>query len=298
MKVLITGGGGQVGRALRASAPAGFDVVALRHGELDVGDAHAVHGYLSAHRPDVILNAAAYTAVERAEEEPQVAARVNAQGAGNLARAAREAHARLIHVSTDFVFDGASSVPYPPDAPTAPLNVYGSTKRAGELAVLEALPDRSVVVRTAWVYAAEGHNFVRTMLRLMAANRSVRVVADQIGSPTAAHSVAGALWALVAHPELSGIHHWTDVGVASWYDFAVAVAEEGFAAGLLPTEPGVVPIATSEYPTRARRPGYSVLDLRSLSVALGAVPPAVHWRKNLRIVMNEIRHAHRGSTHA
>jgi dTDP-4-dehydrorhamnose reductase len=296
MKVLITGGGGQVGRALGASAPTELHVIALQHGELDVGDAGAVHRSLRAHRPDVIINAAAYTAVERAEEEPHIAARVNAEGPRYLAEAAREAGARLIHLSTDFVFDGASSVPYRPDGTAAPLNVYGSTKRAGEQAVLEVLPGRSVVVRTAWVYAAEGHNFMRTMLRLMTAQRNVRVVADQVGSPTAAHSVAGVIWSLVAHPELSGIHHWTDAGVASWYDFAVAIAEEAVAAGLLATEPAVIPIASSEYPTRARRPSYSVLDRSSLSLALQTVP--AHWRKNLRIVIDQLRRAPGEAGHA
>jgi dTDP-4-dehydrorhamnose reductase len=296
MKVLITGGGGQVGRALGASAPAGLKVVALRHGELDIGHENDVRSCLEAQRPDVLINAAAYTAVDRAEGEPEIAAIVNVRGPEYLARAARDLRVRLIHLSTDFVFDGMSSVPYRPDARTAPLSVYGATKRAGEEAVLRTLPDHSLVLRTAWVYAAEGHNFVLTMLRLMAANRGVRVVADQVGSPTAAHSVAGVLWALVAHPELSGIHHWTDAGVASWYDFAVAVAEEGLAAGLLATEPRVVPIATSEYPTRARRPSYSVLDRSSLALALGAA--TLHWRKNLRVVIGEIKRASDGSGHA
>jgi len=289
MRVLITGSGGQVGRALTACAPSGAQVVALRRDQLDVGERHAVISALQTHRPDVIFNAAAYTAVDRAEDEPELAVRVNAEGPAHLAQAAHRTGARLIHISTDFVFDGGSSVPYPPDAPTAPLNIYGASKQAGEQAVLAALPDRSVVVRTAWVYAAEGHNFLRTMLRLMTTTGSVRVVADQVGSPTAARSVAQVLWALLDHPEVAGVHHWTDAGVASWYDFAVAIAEEAFAAGRLASEPQVVPIATSEYPTRARRPAYSVLDRSSLSRVLGAVP--THWRKSLRLVIGELRNA-------
>jgi len=177
------------------------------------------------HAPDVIVNAAAYTAVDRAESEPELARRVNSDGPRYLALAAREVGARLVHLSTDFVFDGASSIPYPPEAPTNPLNVYGVTKRAGEQAVLEVLPGRSVVLRTSWLYAAEGSNFVRTMLRLMCANGAVRVVADQVGTPTAARSVAQAIWKITERPSVTGIHHWSDAGVASWYDFAVAIAE-------------------------------------------------------------------------
>ncbi|HUN74990.1 MAG TPA: dTDP-4-dehydrorhamnose reductase [Steroidobacteraceae bacterium] len=289
MKVLITGGGGQIGHALSASAPDDLTVATLSRRELNVADEHAVGSWLEAHRPDVVINAAAYTAVDRAEDEPEIAAQVNAQGPRYLAEAARRRGARLIHLSTDFVFDGTSSVPYRPEASTAPLSVYGMTKRAGEQAVLDVLPTRSTIVRTAWVYAAQGRNFLRTMLRLMTLNGRVRVVADQVGSPTSAHSVARALWWIVARPELVGIHHWTDSGVASWYDFGVAIAEEGLAAGLLAAEVDVVPISTAQYPTRARRPSYSVLDRSSLLDALGIVP--AHWRKNLREVIHEIGHA-------
>jgi dTDP-4-dehydrorhamnose reductase len=184
------------------------------------------------------------------------------------------------------VFDGAASVPYRPEAATNPLSVYGATKLAGERAVLEGLPGRSVVLRTAWVYAAEGANFVRTMLRVMKANGTVRVVADQVGTPTAARGLAEAIWQLVAKPEITGIHHWTDAGVASWYDFAVAIAEEGELLGLVPPDVTVTPIATAEYPTPARRPSYSVLDKTSLT-SRGLTP--LHWRKRLRSVLGEMK---------
>ncbi len=253
-KVLIAGAGGQVGRALLETRPTDFEVIACSHAELDIGAHEAVRECIARHRPALIINAAAYTAVDKAESEPEAANRINAQGPGYLAAAAREYGARLIHISTDFVFDGTASVPYRPDSATHPLSVYGRTKRDGELAVLEALPERSTIVRTAWVYAATGANFLRTMLRIMRANGCARVVADQVGTPTAARSLAETLWRIAANPEIRGLHHWTDAGVASWYDFAVAIAEEGAPLGLLPPESTVTPITTADYPTPARRP--------------------------------------------
>jgi dTDP-4-dehydrorhamnose reductase len=284
-KILITGAGGQVGRALLDAAPDNFEVVGCAHADLDIGSGDAVREWIGRHRPAVIINAAAYTAVDKAESEPEAARRINAEGPGHLAAAVREYGGRLIHISTDFVFDGAASVPYEPDSATNPLGVYGRTKRDGERAVLEALPEHSTIVRTAWVYAATGANFVRTMLRIMRANGAARVVADQVGTPTAARSLAEVLWRIAASPEIRGIHHWTDAGVASWYDFAVAIAEEGKELGLLPPEIAVTPVATAEYPTAARRPSYSVLDKRSLA-AYGLIP--IHWRKRLRAVLREM----------
>ena len=288
MRVLITGAGGQVGRCLLASRPSGAEVIACPHSDLDITDATAVLERVSRDRPDLIINAAAYTAVDKAESEPERARSINADGPRHLAEAAKRVDARLIHLSTDFVFDGSASMPYPPDAPTNPLGVYGRTKRDGELAVLESLPGGSTVVRTAWVYAAEGGNFVRTMLRVMRANGSVRVVADQVGTPTAAPFLAETLWRMAGRNDLGGIHHWTDAGVASWYDFAVAIAEEGAELGLLPNSVSVTPICTRDYPTPARRPAYSVLDKLSLT-SRGLAP--VHWRKRLREVLREFPHA-------
>jgi dTDP-4-dehydrorhamnose reductase len=284
-KVLITGAGGQVGRLLLKTRPTHLEPIACGHADLDIGAGEAVRDFIARHRPALIVNAAAYTAVDKAESEPEAAQRINAQGPAHLAAAAREVGARLIHLSTDFVFDGASSVPYRPDAATNPLSVYGRSKRDGERAVLEALPERSVIVRTAWVYAATGANFLLTMLRLMRSNGAVRVVADQVGTPTAARSLAEVLWQIAGNEEIRGIHHFTDAGVASWYDFAVAIAEEGAELRLLAPEVTVTPIATADYPTPARRPPYSVLDKRSLA-AYGLAP--IHWRKRLRSVLKEI----------
>jgi dTDP-4-dehydrorhamnose reductase len=284
-KVLITGAAGQVGRALLDAVPDNFEAIACTHADLDIGASEAVRDCVGRQRPAVVINAAAYTAVDKAESEPAAAQRINAEGPGHLAAAARECGARLLHISTDFVFDGETSVPYRPDSATRPLSVYGRTKRDGERAVLAALPEHSTIVRTAWVYAATGANFLRTMLRIMRANGAVRVVADQVGTPTAARSLGETLWRIAANPDIRGIHHWTDAGVASWYDFAVAIAEEGGHLGLLPAEVAVTPITTTEYPTPARRPCYSVLDKSSLAVH-GLAP--IHWRKRLRAVLREI----------
>jgi len=287
VRVLITGAGGQVGRMLLETRPANIEALAFTHAELDIAAGEAVRNRVGHHRPAVIINAAAYTAVDKAEAEPDAARRINALGPGHLAAAAREYGARLIHISTDFVFDGAASVPYRPESATNPLSVYGRSKREGELSILATLPERSTIVRTAWVYAASGANFLRTMLRLMRTNGAARVVADQVGTPTAARSLAEVLWQIAGNDEIRGIHHWTDAGVASWYDFAVAIAEEGAERGLVQPGVTVTPIATAEYPTPARRPSYSVLDKRTLA-AYGLSP--VHWRKRLRGVLKEIPH--------
>jgi len=282
VKVLIVGGNGQLGRALAATAPADAEIVSHDRNALDITDASAVAWVVDQVQPRLVLNAAAYTAVDKAESEEDAAFAVNATAVGILADAARGAGARFVHVSTDFVFDGASGSPYKPDAPANPLGAYGRTKLAGERL---AGPD-ALIVRTAWVYAPTGGNFVRTMLRLMAERPEVRVVADQIGTPTYAPDLARAIWTL-AGQGLTGMHHYTDSGGASWYDFAVAIQEEALAAGLLHKAVPVIPIGTAEFPTLAARPSYSVLDKQSTFAALGH--PAPHWRANLRIMIEAIR---------
>jgi dTDP-4-dehydrorhamnose reductase len=286
-KVLVTGANGQLGRALLACVPNGVTVKAVTRAELDIADADAVHREITEFQPDLIINAAAYTLVDKAESDAVAAEQGNINGPRNLASALLALpNARLIHVSTDFVFDGTQSSPYSPSAPTAPLGVYGQTKLAGEQAVHEILGERALTVRTAWVYDADGKNFLRTMLRLMKERGAVRVVADQVGTPTSAQSLAQVLWMFAAHPEVNGVFHWTDAGVASWYDFAVAIAEEALSLGVLAAMPKVEPIATHEYPTPARRPAYSVLDKATTYAALNVSP--VHWRVCLREVMQQI----------
>jgi dTDP-4-dehydrorhamnose reductase len=213
---------------------------------------------------------------------------INAEGPRHLAEAALAiAGCRVLHISTDYTFDGRSRVPYTPADPTNPLSVYGRTKLAGERAVLGVLGARAVVLRTAWVYAAEGRNFLLTMLRLMRERGAVRVVADQRGTPTSADSIARALWRIAQRPEVAGILHWTDAGEASWYDFAVAIGAEGLAAGLLSKAPLVTPISTAEYPTAAARPASSLLDSRESVARLGMAP--AHWRDNLRDTLSRIQ---------
>lgn len=285
-RVVIVGAGGQLGRELVRSAGPEVACLPLSRAELDIGDRVAVFERLQELAPKVVINAAAYTAVDRAESEPEQARRVNAEGPGNLAAACAETGARLLHVSTDFVFDGESARPYPPDAPTAPLGEYGRSKRDGELAVQAALPG-AFILRTAWVYSATGTNFVRTMLRLMAERGEVAVVDDQIGTPTWTRGLTQALWAAAARQHLQGIYHWTDAGVCSWYDFAVAIAEEGAAAGLLESAARVRPIPASDFPTPARRPACAVLDKRQSWDELEL--EGVHWRRQLRTMLAELR---------
>jgi dTDP-4-dehydrorhamnose reductase len=287
--VVVTGAGGQVASALARLKPATAELTALNRAELDISDRAAVQRAVAATKPDLLINAAAYTAVDRAESETAMAEKVNGDAPGYLAEAAFAAGARFMHVSTDFVFDGRASSPYRPAAPTAPLGAYGLSKLHGERRALEGSGGRALVLRTAWVYAATGHNFVRTMLRLMGERGTVKVVADQQGSPTWASSVAQTLWAAAAVPELQGIHHWTDAGVASWYDFATTIAAEGRELGLLRTAVEVFPIATTEYPTPAKRPAYSVLDCSSTLAALKIRPAP--WRDNLKKMLMELKDA-------
>ncbi|HLZ85447.1 MAG TPA: dTDP-4-dehydrorhamnose reductase [Caulobacteraceae bacterium] len=287
MKALVTGAGGQLASELVATPPDGWTVETISEIELDIRDAGAVRAAVMRSSPDLLLNAAAYTAVDRAESEPEIAWAVNRDGAANLARAAVEAGARIAHVSTDFVFDGQASRAYRPEDAPAPLGVYGASKLAGEVAVQEAAPN-ALILRTAWVYSPHGGNFLKTMLRLMAERGEVRVVADQIGTPTSATTLAEALWGLCG-AGAQGIHHHTDAGVASWYDFAQAIGEDGHAAGLLERAPRVLPIRTEDYPTPARRPAFSVLDKTSTWAILGR--PSPHWRCALRAVLRRLASA-------
>jgi dTDP-4-dehydrorhamnose reductase len=285
VKVLVTGAAGQVGRAFRALAPAQADVVALAHAQLDITDEAAVRHAVLAHKPQWIVNAAAYTAVDAAESALAAAQALNATAVGYLARAAETTAARLVHLSTDFVFDGRAAVPYKPSAATAPICAYGTTKLAGEHAALSDAAG-SIVVRTSWVYAAQGQNFVRTMLRLMAERPEVRVVCDQTGSPTWASGLAQVLWRMLALDAASGIYHWCDAGLASWYDFAVAIQEEAVQRGILGHAVPVQPIRSAQYPTAARRPAYSVLDCTRTRALTGT--PATHWRTHLRMMLDEL----------
>ena len=284
---LITGAEGQIGLALQSTAPAGWRVVACSSRTLDVADETVTRRVIDRERPALVFNAAGYTSVDAAEADPERAMVVNARGAAHVARAARESGARLVHLSTDFVFDGRQGHPYAHDAVPNPLSVYGRTKAVGEREVASLSGESAVIVRTAWVYSAHRRNFVLTMLRLMREQELVNVESDQVGTPTWARSLADALWTIADLPEIRGMHHWTDAGVASWYDFAVAIQEEALAAGLLDREVPVVPVASADYPTPAVRPPYSVLDKSATWAALGR--SAHHWRVNLRHMIEGLR---------
>lgn len=281
MKTLITGAGGQLGQALVATAPAGIEVIPTTSSMLDISSARSVETFIAAANPDLVINAAAYTAVDKAELDFDTAFRVNGDALGHLKHAIVDAKARLVHISTDFVFDGEAGQPYAPNAPTSPLNVYGASKLRGE----QEAGEDSLIVRTAWVYSSRGSNFVHSMLRLMKEREVLQVVSDQIGTPTWATSLAEGVWKLAA-TKVQGIYHYTDSGVASWYDFAVAIQEEALAIGLLVNAIPILPISTSDYPTPAKRPHYSVLNKTSTNTVLGS--PAPHWRVNLRRMLTEL----------
>lgn len=288
MKVLITGAGGQVALELMAARPPNAQVHAMSRAELDVSDCDAVRGAVAETAADIIINAAGYTAVDKAEQEPNEAMLANALGPRWLASAAHDRPGcRLIHISSDYVFGGTGGHPMQPHDPTSPVSAYGRSKLAGEQAVAEVLGVHAVVLRTSWVYGARGRNFLHTMLRLMRTQRAVRVVADQIGTPTSTPMLAKVLWEFALRPGLGGIYHWSDAGVASWYDFAVAIAEEGATLGMVPAGVSVTPIATEEYPTPAARPAFSVLETRATVDALGIAP--MHWRARLREVLESMR---------
>jgi dTDP-4-dehydrorhamnose reductase len=290
VRVLLTGARGQLGQAVIAAAPDHWQLAACGRAELDLADAEACRQAVRQHRPDWVLNAGAYTAVDRAESEPELALAVNAGAPQAFAAALAERGGRLLQVSTDFVFAGDQGHPYGPDQPTTPLGVYGTTKAEGERRLAATLPpDRWCLLRTSWVYGPVGSNFCRTMLRLhrerAAAGQELAVVADQVGCPTATHTLAAACIAAIER-EVCGRQHWCDAGAATWYDFALAIGELGVAAALLESAASVRPISTAEYPTPARRPGYSLLDCCATRQAL-ALPPRP-WRQGLAEVLSAL----------
>jgi dTDP-4-dehydrorhamnose reductase len=285
MRVLIFGAAGQAGWELQRSSPAGMSVRALARQDADITQIDAVRAAVQHWQPHWIINAAAYTAVDRAESEAAGAYAINGDGAAHIARAALETHCQVLHISTDFVFDGQSPSPYAPDASVHPLGVYGASKAAGEEAVRRILGDDALILRTAWVYSSHGHNFVKTMLKLMAERAELRIVADQIGSPTWAAGLAQAIWRAIGTKDFRGTQHWTDAGIASWYDFAVAIQEEALACGLLSRAIPILPIRSMDYPTPARRPVCAVLDKSGSYAQLGTAP---HWRVALRAMLQEL----------
>jgi dTDP-4-dehydrorhamnose reductase len=287
MKAVIVGAEGQLGRELERCCPAHYSCVAASRAQLDITVLESVRSFFLAHQPQLIINCAAYTAVDGAESNPDLAIAINADGVANLAKAATQISARVVHISTDFIFDGEAKEPYGVDAKPRPLGVYGHSKLAGEMRLQEILPLDSAIVRTSWLYSAFGSNFVKTMLRLMNERSELRVVADQVGAPTWARGLAVALWGLADQPQAHGIYHWTDAGSCSWYDFAGAIYRHGRSMGLVDNELQIEAIGTEDYPTPAARPAYSVLDCRRLEGVLGYQREA--WELQLQHMLKELK---------
>lgn len=292
MIVLLTGAAGQLGLELQRQLPPGVELIATSRAggggllPLDLADPLACRQAVLDLRPDWVVNSGAYTAVDRAETEPELAQAVNGGAPRALAEALQQTGGRLLQLSTDFVFNGRQGSPYRPEQPRDPLGVYGASKAAGELAVEQVLggSGRGVTLRTSWVMGPVGRNFALTMLRLHrergAAGQSLEVVADQVGGPTSTHTLAAACWRLLHTGLEAPVLHWSDAGAASWYDVAVAIGELGQELGLLAQPAAVRPITSADYPTPARRPSYSLLECSSSRDLLGLEP--IHWRLALR----------------
>ncbi len=294
MRILLTGKDGQLGHDLQTYLGLDHDLFSYGRDRLDLEDPTAIRRIIDQVRPDVIVNAAAYTAVDRAEQEPDRAHAINAVAPQVMAVAAQDLGSAILHVSTDYVFDGNHNVPYREEDRAQPLGVYGQSKWLGEQAVQQSC-DRHMVVRTAWVYGVGGKgNFVKTMVRLGAQREELRVVVDQVGTPTWTGDLAQAIGQFVHHlapsdptvAPVTGLYHFTNSGAISWYDFAVAILEEARALGFPLTVERVVPITTAEYPTAAQRPAYSVLSGQKTTGLLGR--PAPHWHPGLRLMLGQL----------
>lgn len=287
MKILITGAGGQLAWELQRSTPPGYRLSCLSRAELDITDRMAVAQCVAQLEPDAIINTAAYTAVDKAEADADNAMAVNATGVAYLAQASEHHGSYLLHISTDFVFDGRVNQPYSPADKVNPLSVYGFSKLAGERELASNMDSRWGLLRSSWVYSSQGTNFVKTMLRLMREKSVLRIVSDQMGTPTWANGLAEVCWSTVA-ARLKGKFHWSDAGVASWYDFAVAIQWLALDKGLLRKEIPIIPIRTSDYPTPALRPAFSVLDKTELLEALPSLNLR-HWLLQLSDMLDELK---------
>ncbi len=279
MKMLITGAKGQLGTELADKADRSkYELVLADMEEFDLTDNASIESFLEKTKPECVINCAAYTQVDAAEENEELARKVNADAPAVLAEWCAKNNAKFVHVSTDYVFSGESWRPYSEDDATGPQSAYGRTKLEGEQKVF-ATNKNAIIIRTAWLYSPYGKNFVKTILKLTAEKEEIKVIADQIGSPTSAADLARAILALLERTDAIGIYHFTDEGVASWYDFAYEIASASGSAC------HVLPIKTSEYPTPAKRPAYSVLDKSKIKKLIG---PIRHWREALQECLEEL----------
>jgi dTDP-4-dehydrorhamnose reductase len=290
--ILLIGSNGQVGSYLFQVLTQIGNIIPITRKDVDLAEPESLRKVIRECQPQIIINAAAYTAVDKAQSEPQLANAINGTAPAVMAQEAERLGAYLIHISTDYVFDGNSSRPYSETDVTNPVSAYGTSKLAGEQAI-QQICNRYLILRTAWVYGSLGKsNFVKTMLRLGRDREEIRVVADQIGTPTSAQNIASAIASLISLiqtntvPSLTGIYHYTNSGAASWYDFAHAIFEEAQIVGFPLQIQQVIPITTPEYPTPAIRPAYSVLACQKISTLLGTYPP--HWRQSLRVILKEM----------
>lgn len=291
MRILVCGANGQVGREIVDRAPAaGVDVLATTRQTFDITQPRQVESLFERERPELVINAAAFTHVDNAETHSKEAYAINRDGPACLARLCAQADVPLFHLSTDYVFAGDANVPYKESDPTGPTGVYGASKLAGEQRIQAACPHH-LILRTSWVYGVHGHNFVKTMLRLGAQRRALSVVADQLGCPTHAGSIADVLLTLARRYREEGrlawgLYHYSGTPACSWYDFANEIFDQGHAQGLLAVKPSVSPINTDQYPTPARRPAWSVMDCSLFENAFGLQPD--DWRSSLASVVAEL----------
>jgi len=282
-KIVVTGANGQLGQELKkiSNSFIKFDFIFLSREELAIQDSEAVNTFFDNHKPKYLINCAAYTAVDKAESEKELAFQINGEAAGILAAACEKNHTSFIHVSTDYVFDGASMVPYKEDFQTNPQSVYGASKLKGEELVLQNNPS-SIIIRTAWVYSEFGKNFVKTMMKLMTDRDGISVVSDQVGSPTYAADLAAAIMKIINEKKwVAGIYNYSNEGIISWFDFAVAIKE---ITGL---NCKINPIPTTQYPTPAKRPAYSLLDKTKIKETFNIIPP--NWKKSLAVCVSHLQ---------
>ncbi|WP_259365357.1 dTDP-4-dehydrorhamnose reductase [Colwellia sp. BRX10-3] len=288
MKIIVIGKSGQLAWELSQLSTSEQAIVCLGRDDVDLQDIPALVNCFKQYNAVGVINASAYTAVDQAEGDVENAFALNAKAVGNLAQACKTLSVPFVHISTDFVFHGDKGAPYLPGDEINPLGVYGASKAQGEQLIANIYPEHSAIIRTSWVYSTHGNNFVKTMLNLMATKPELGVISDQIGTPTYAKGLAQACIASL-NSQVVGVHHYTDTGVASWYDFAVAIQNIGVELGLLDKKIAIKPITTAQYPTPAKRPHYSVLDKASLVNALPELS-LMHWQAQLTHMMTALKH--------
>ncbi|UUO23041.1 dTDP-4-dehydrorhamnose reductase [Colwellia sp. M166] len=287
MKIIVIGKSGQLAWELAQLSTPEHEIVCFGRDDVNLEDVTALTNMLHLHNAAGVINASAYTAVDKAESDVENAFMLNAKAVGNLAQACKALAVPLVHVSTDFVFHGDKGSPYLPSDKINPLGVYGASKAQGEQLIADIYPERSAIIRTSWVYSTHGNNFVKTMLNLMASKPELGVISDQIGSPTYAKGLAETCIACLNN-QVIGIHHYTDSGVASWFDLAVAIQNFGLELGLLDKRIAIKPITTAQYPTPAKRPHYSVMDKASLANALPEIS-LTHWQEQLKAMLTALK---------